>query len=90
MSFGIQIFNQNGTLSFDSTLATGGVCLGFFTVPAGGTVYNFTDYIGAVGIALNSGQGRQALVYTTDSAPGYLRFLFPAAAAGSVVVLFAK
>lgn len=89
MTVGCRV-RQNNTVVFDSTLATGGVCLGIFTVPAGGGNFDFQDFATATGIALSAGTGNGAPLATISNPTGRLRFSFPAAAAGAQVVLFAK
>ena len=89
---GIRLWDANANLVFDSTLATGGICLGFFTVAAGGSTFTFPSITGAAGFALVAGAGGIAAsdYYTTDSALGYLRFTFYPVVSGTVFVLFAK
>jgi hypothetical protein len=81
---------QNNVVVFDSSLATGGVCLGIVTVPAGGGNFDFADFAGATGTALSAGTGRGAPLAVISNPPGRLRFAFPSAAAGAQVALFAK
>lgn len=90
MSYGIKIWDAAGNVSFDSTLATGGVCLGFFTVGTPSLVYTFPDFTSNTGVALVSGSGGIAFLYSTDNALGYLRFTFNSASTGLPVALFAK
>lgn len=90
MSYGLQIWAASGNLTYDSTLAVGGVCLGFFTIASGGSVFTFPDFITETGVAIGSRSGISTEVYTTDNALGYLRFTFNALCAGATVVLFAK
>lgn len=89
MTYGLRI-RRNNAVVFDSFSAAGGVCLGIFTVPGGGANYDFPAFPTAQGFALSAGQGRAAPLVSTNHDPGYLRFVFPAAAGGSSVVLFAK
>jgi hypothetical protein len=89
VTFGLQLWNAAGTLGFDSTAADGGVCLGIYAVAATGQTISFPDIIGATGVAIATGMGG-ALNYTTDSVPGYLRFVFPAIGIAQHVALFAK
>lgn len=78
-----------GALTFDSTQTSGGVCLGFFTVPAGGGEKTFPSMTGVTGFALSaSGGGVQCTSDTTTY--GYLRFVFPLITEGSTFALFAK
>lgn len=91
MTQGLQVFNGSGGVTFDSNNATGGVCLGFYTVPAAGAVWTFPSMAGATGgLALLAGAGSGAFDYTVDIALGYPRFTFAASAGGyGTVVLFA-
>lgn len=89
MTKGLKI-RHAGVVTFDSSIAAGGVCLGVFTIAAGGAVIGFPAFATAQGIALSAGQGRAASLVTVNHDLGYLRFIFPAAAAGSAVTLFAK
>ncbi len=41
MGSGLQIFNQQGQLTFDSSLASGGVCLDIVLLPGGTSTYSF-------------------------------------------------
>ncbi len=85
----LRLWDANtGQLTFDSELAVGGVCLGFYTPPTGGGSITFPDIVGATGFALSAG-GRGTL-YTTDNDLGYLRFNFNELTAGSSYALFAK
>lgn len=80
---------DTGVLTFDSTQAAGGVCLGFYTVPPGGGEAKFPSYTTASGVALTaSGRGAACTIDTTKY--GYLRFEFPASVAGYTYALFAK
>lgn len=87
MTTGLRVWSASGKLTFDSTLATGGACLGIFTIPAGGTTLTFPDFVGYTGIAICTGTGGALNGYTTDNGLGYLRFVFMTA---GNVVLFAK
>lgn len=90
MTTGLQVFNGSGVCTFDSNNAAGGVCLGFYTVPATtGVTWTFPAFAGATGgIALLSGGGYGDLTYTVDVALGYPRFIFPVLSAGYEVALF--
>lgn len=90
MAYDFTVKDELGRVTFDSSLATGGVVLGFYTVAVGGSTWEFPDFINATGIALHSGRGGASMLYTTDNAPGHLRFVFNPASAGITVVLFAK
>lgn len=89
MTYGLRI-RRGSTVSFDSSLAAGGVCLGIFNVPPGGGNFDFPAFPTATGIAMSAGTGAAASLYTTNNAPGWLRFVFPRAAQGAQVALFAK
>jgi hypothetical protein len=89
MAYGLIIRDSSSNVSFDSTLATGGVCLGIRTIAAGGETVSFPDMIGTVGIVIAT-HGTGSIQFTTDSAPGYLRFIFTTFASGRTVVMFAK
>jgi len=89
--FGLQVADASGVLKFDSTLATGGVCLGFYTVPVGGGTPSFSQFVTEDGFVMAAGRGVAAVdVVTSDHAPGYLRFVFPAGTAGQTFVLWAR
>lgn len=90
MTQGLQVFNASGVLTFDSNLAVGGVCLGFYTVAAGGSVWSFPDFAGCTGLFLMAGAGFGPYVGTVDTSLGYPRFTFPAITEGMTMVLFAK
>lgn len=75
---------------FDSTLAVGGVALGFYTVAPGGSTWEFPDFSGAGGYAISAGRMGGYVNYTTDNSLGHLRFVFHALSEGQTVVLFAK
>lgn len=90
MTMVLQMWDRNtGALTFDSTQCTGGVFLGFFTVPSGGGEKTYPDITGATGLIFAaSGLG---VAGTSDTSTyGYLRFVFPAYAAGRTFGLFAK
>lgn len=89
MTIGLKI-RQNDIVTFDSSLAAGGVCLGIFTVASGGSNFDFPEFPSAQGIALVTGSAGIAFVYSVNYVPGYLRFVFPGICAGQTVALFAK
>jgi hypothetical protein len=89
MAHGLQIWNASGVLQFDSSLAAGGVSLGFFAIPLVGAILTFPTMVGRTGFLTSAGSGGP-VTYTTDSVSGYLRFVFPAADSGRFVSLFAK
>lgn len=90
MANGLRLWDGSANLVFDSTLATGGVCLGFYTVASGGSDFAFTDFVGNTGVAINANPALPALLYTVDNALGYLRFRFDGLCAGGTYLLFAK
>ena len=95
MSFVVKLWDTSGNVTFDSDLAVGGVCLGFYTVPSGGGEITFPSYTGSVvGIGIATGALTTNGVttdYTSDTSTyGYLRFSFPAYLAGATYTLFAK
>jgi hypothetical protein len=86
----LRLWDQTtGALTFDSTLAAGGVCLGFYTVPVGGGEKTFPTLTGVAGIAFAIA-GVGAAYVTDTSTYGYLRFSFPTAAQDRTFALFAK
>lgn len=89
---GLRLWDANANLVFDSTLATGGVCLGFFTVATNSSTFTFPSITSATGFALVAGAGGVAAsdYYSTDSTLGYLRFTFNSVVNGTVFALFAK
>jgi len=89
VSFGLQIRNAAGVLTFDSTLAIGGVCLGFITVPGVGGVYNFTDMVGcSAGRAVPDALYGWDSDYTVSLSP-HLSFSFPNTGQVRPMALFA-
>lgn len=93
MAFGLKVFDASGNTTFDSTLAVGGVCLGFYTVASGGSTWSFPDFVTETAIAIAAGSGLTGPIteyMTVDHVPGYLRVSFDAVCAGITVVLFAK
>lgn len=89
MTYGLKL-RRNNVVSLDTSVAAGGVSLGIFTVPAGGGNFDFPAFTTEDGVVLAAGTGIGAQLGSFNRAPGYLRFVFPAAAAGSQVGLFAK
>lgn len=92
MTYGLQVMDSAGNITFDSTVATGGVCLGFYTVASGGSTFSFPDFVTETGLVFNSSAngGNVKFGYTTNNSPGYLQFIFDPICAGATVVLFAK
>jgi hypothetical protein len=90
MTYGLQVFDASGNTTFDSNVAVGGVCLGFYTVATGGSTWTFSDFVSETGIVLNVGGTSGYISYTTDNSLGYLRFVFGAGSAGLTFALFAK
>lgn len=90
MGLGLRVFNSAGVKTFDSQEATGGVCLGFFTVPTGGGSKSFPAFPRAAGYALSAGRSGGYSGCTLDNSQGYLRFTFEEFSQGHVMVLFAK
>jgi hypothetical protein len=86
----LKLWDPNtGALTFDSTLATGGVFLDFYTVLAGGGEKTFPDVTNVTGIVLTA-SGKGVNVTSDTTTYGYLRFVFPGYAAGQTYALFAK
>jgi hypothetical protein len=78
-------------VSFDSTVATAGVCLGIYHVPLEGATFNFTDYIDQQGFTINiSGNGRFSTGYAGNRNNGWLQFAFPSGVGPFDVALFAR
>lgn len=88
--YALLIRDATNNVVFDSRLAAGGVCLGFYTVASGGSDFTFPDFTASTGVALNTNATVPALLYTVDNDLGYLRFRFHALCAGGTYVLFAK
>jgi hypothetical protein len=90
----VLIVREPGTsrVKFDSRLATGGVCLGIYTVPSGQHAYSFPGMgPGLAGLVLTiSGNNLSGLAYTYDNALGYPRFTFNGVSTGEPVALFVK
>lgn len=91
MPYGLQIFDASGNLTFDSTQAAGGVCLGQFAVARGQTnTFTFPDFgAGHQGFVVDDMSG-SAGPYTYDEALGYPRFTFDSNNWGGIVLLFLK
>ena len=90
MAYGIRVRDAQNRIVFDSSLAVGGVALGFYTVAPGGSTWEFPDYSGAGGYAIAAGRTGGYVNYTTDNSLGHLRFVFHPLSEGQTVVLFAK
>lgn len=90
MTMGLQIFDSSGAKTFDSTTAIGGVCLGFYSAPAGGGSVSFPNMIGRTGFLLPPHGVGAVQGWSYDNSLGYLRFNFPAVMAAVTVLLFAK
>ena len=90
MAFVMRVRDAQGRITFDSTLATGGVALGFYALAAGTSVFSFPDMTGATGYAISAGRTGGYFSYATDNDQGFLRFTLFSTYAGQTVVLFAK
>lgn len=78
-----------GRVSFDSTVASGGVCLGIYSVPFEGATFNFTDFTSQQGIVLNLyGGGHGSFGGNLNN--GFLQFVFPYGCGPLTVALFAR
>lgn len=86
----LRVRNAAGVIVFDSSMAVGGVPLGFYTVAPGGSTWEFSDFSGAGGYAISAGRTGGGIGYSVDNSLGHLRFVFSALSAGQTVVLFAK
>lgn len=90
MSQGLQIFDANGNVTFDSNLAVGGVCLGFFTGSHSTDVYTFPDFAGCtLTVFVTNG----VYMGVIDTNLGYPRITFPSTAdlyATATFCIFAK
>lgn len=90
MSQGLQIFDGNGNLKFDTNTAKGGVCLDIVTIPSGGMTYIYpglgTGYTPQIlnSLSMNGGY------YSYSEANGYPSFTFPSWFAGATLALFIK
>lgn len=77
MGIGLQVFNAQGDIQFDSQICMGGVCLGIIAIPVAGATYVFpampNDRAGKVIFADTSTR-----TWTYDTALGYPRFIFTA------------
>lgn len=76
MTYGLQVFDADQNIIFDSSLAAGGVCLGVFYVPRTGGVFEFPDMGGGRrGFSINLvSQNMAGMTY--DNSLGYPRFIF--------------
>ena len=87
MAYGLQTFDNQGRLTFDSRNAAGGVCLGIYNINSRDYTLTFPDMgPGLQGFAMNAG-GEHTL-YDYDNNLGYPRFRFTYAI--GVVILFVK
>lgn len=80
-------------MTFDSNTATGGVCLGFVTIPAFTSVTKTYPEFGPgrTGFTVNDLAGSTALdSFTYDNSLGYPRFTFGSAAYDRSFLLFIK
>lgn len=100
MTFGLQIFDATGNNTvFDSNAASGGVCIGFVTVPAAPYPYTAVTSLtypdfgpGHTGFILNPFAGPAACDsgFSYDNNLGYPRFNFAGASYDRSVMLFIK
>ena len=98
MSYGLQIFDSAGTMTFDSNAASGGVCLGHYVIPASGSFGGYYDLTfpdfgsGRTGFALNpvGGNSGHGEYMTYDNNLGYPRFRFENVTWQRSVFLFLK
>lgn len=99
MGAGLQIFNPAGTMLFDSSVAVGGVCMGFVSVPA----YVYPAASTLVVTYPDVGPGRSGFVvscvggfeseagqYDYDNALGYPRFTLYKSPYDRSILLFLK
>lgn len=89
--YGNQAWDASGVKVWDSSIASGGMSLGFYTIPISGVI-SFPTIVGPrTGFAL---PGSAAFLWpiecTTDTTLGYLRFVFSTYQAGYVVALFMR
>lgn len=99
MGLGLQLWDSTGRLTFDSAQATGGVCLGFVTVPAAPYPFTQTTVItypifgpGHTGFTINPCGGLGGLTgdFVYDNELGYPRFTFAGASYDRTILLFLK
>lgn len=92
MSYGLQIFDSSGNLSFDSNVAAGGVCVGFFDVPSSGRVIDFPEFgTGRTGFFITPIGGAGNYYYSavwSTTVDGYLRLTCAAAITAYKVLPF--
>lgn len=90
----VLIVREPGTsrVKFDSRQATGGVCLGIYTLPSGQSEYSFPGMgPGLAGRVLTiSGNNLSGMAYAYDNDLGYPRFTFNGVSTGEPVALFVK
>jgi hypothetical protein len=91
MAYGLQLFRQNGSVAFDSTNATGGVCLGIYTNSSIGQTFDFPGYVGGyTGLYIPTGASVYASCTASMTGPGgCLRFTFNGWV-GQTLALFVK
>jgi hypothetical protein len=77
-------------VSFDSTVATGGCCLGIYRVPYEGATFNFTDYLGIQGGFMLNLTGGYASGNAGNMNNGWLQFVFPYGCGPFDAALFAR
>ena len=99
MGQGLQLFYDNGVVMFDSDVAIGGVCLGFFVIPAAPYPFTATTNVDFPGFAVNRigfvvspicGLDSVGANYTYTTAPGYPRFVFDGSSFERNLMLFLK
>lgn len=83
------IIDDANRVSFDSRLATAGVCLGIYWVPYEGATFNFPDFAGVQGFMINTSNGGSAS-YAGNLNNGWLQFVFPYSSGGYYAALFAR
>lgn len=77
-------------VTFDSRLATAGVCLGIYHVPFEGATFNFPDYASHQGLTLNLAGGGSVASNAGNLNNGWLQFVFPYGSGPLDVALFAR
>lgn len=76
MAYGLQLMNASGTVVFDTNTATGGVCVGRYSVATTGSSFTFPAYAGRTNGRFIYANGVPGPAYSFDTTLGYPRFNF--------------
>jgi len=90
MPSGMQLFNLNGVLAFDSNFATGGVCLDIVFLPGGTVTYSFPEAPISSNPFVIFGAGFINLPWSYSLVNNVPTFTFPDSVAGVTVGMYLK